>query len=557
MSTPRDRHALRRAVITLAAACLLALALAGPAGAAVPGVVMFGPTSDNGALERIHSSGARQVRSFLSWAQLEEQPGVLTPWRLAGYDDFVNRLNQMGIGVSFVVLDTPAWAGSSVSSPPPPGPLSSFMRNLAGHFRGRVLGYEIWNEPDGTVFWNGGATPSAYTSVLRPAYAAAKGADPGAKVGVGGLVGNDYEFLQGLYDAGAGGSFDFVAVHTDNDCVRVDPREAVRDANGRVSRGSFTGYREVHQTMLAHGEDKPIWMSELGWSVTSARCPSKPTEPAGVTPASQATFLTHAYACLAADHYVENANWFSLTDFSASDTIASRFGLFDTVGNARPAFAAFQRVGGVAPDPTCGEAVDTGGPGMIIKTPWDGQNRSGDLLYRATASDPNLSTLAFSVDGLQIRITNKGKLEGRWTGWRKLPLGPHTISFRSIDRARNVNTETMTVNKVPYGDGEPLRTRIGHGVYGSGGTRLAAGQLYTLPGAARPFARGKLAVHFERKAGRRWRPLGRTAQARIAKRPRAVRLRRTFKPGRYRAVFEYSGYKSFSKTVARRAFTVG
>jgi hypothetical protein len=115
----------------------------------------------------------------------------------------------------------------------------------------------------------------------------------------------------------------------------------------------------------------------------------------------------------------------------------------------------------------------------------------------------------------------------------------------------------MTVNKVPYGDGEPLRTRIGYGVYGTGGTRLAAGQLYTLPGEARPFARGKLTVHFERKAGRRWRALGRAAAARIAKRPRGVKLRRHFKAGRYRAVFEYSGYKSFRKTVARRAFTVG
>jgi hypothetical protein len=554
-----NRHAVRRIAGALTCACVLALVGAPSASATMPGIVLPGPATDAATIGKIQSSGAKVVRVFMPWSHMEPTPGQLS-WEISNYDDFVNRLNGMGINVYFVVVSTPSWAtgGGPDNAPPPAQPLASFMRLIAGHFKGRVIGYEVWNEPDGPVFWQGGATPAAYTAVLRPAYAAAKAADPGAMVGVGGLVGNDYGFVEGLYDAGAAGSFDFVGVHTDNDCVRVDPREAVRDLNGRVSHGSFTGYREIHQTMLAHGDDKPIWMTELGWSVTSARCPSQPSEPAGVTPAQQATYLTHAYACLAADSYVTVATWFSLADVGAADIIPYRFGLFDGAGNARPAFAAFQRVGSVAPDPTCGAEVDTGGPGMVIKTPWDGQNRSGDLLFDATASDPNLSTLSFSVDGHQIRITGKGKLKGRWTGWRKLPLGPHTVVFRSTDRARNVNTETMTVNKVPYGDGEPLRTRIGNGVYGTGGTRLAAGKLYTLPGESRPFARGRLTVHFERKAGPRWRPLGRTAQARVSKRAStAVTLRRHFKPGRYRAVFEYTGYKSFRKAVARRAFTVG
>src|SRR5439155_1106937 len=151
-------------------------------------------------------------------------------------------------------------------------------------------------------------------------------------VGVGGLVGNDFRYLEGLYGAGAGGNFDFVGVHTDNDCVRADPRVATRDPDGRISPGSFTGYREVHQTMLDHGDDKPIWMTELGWSVTSARCPARPSEPAGVTPTDQATFLSHAYSCLAGDPYVENATWFSLSDFGAPDVISNRFGLFDFAG---------------------------------------------------------------------------------------------------------------------------------------------------------------------------------------------------------------------------------
>ena len=50
--------------------------------------------------------------------------------------------------------------------------------------------------------------------------------------------------------------------------------------------------------MLDHGDDKPIWMTELGWSVTGERCPHGNGQgTAGVSPAKQAAFLTRAYAC--------------------------------------------------------------------------------------------------------------------------------------------------------------------------------------------------------------------------------------------------------------------
>jgi len=53
-----------------------------------------------------------------------------------------------------------------------------------------------------------------------------------------------------------------VAVHTDTACLTTDPREYYREPSGRIGRYSFTGYREVRATMLAHGDDKPVWMTE-------------------------------------------------------------------------------------------------------------------------------------------------------------------------------------------------------------------------------------------------------------------------------------------------------
>ena len=236
---------LRRLGLALVACALMAVALPAAAGAAQPGVVLPNPTLGDGTLQRIQASGARHVRVFASWRMLESQRGQLNGTILAGYDDLANRMKALGIGVYFVVTQTPAWATASGAhnAAPPSALYADFMRRLADHFRGRVLGYEVWNEPNDVIFWAGGASPEAYTALLRPAYAAVKGADPGAKVGVGGLIGNDYASLGKLYGAGAKGAFDFVGLHTDGACAFTDPRNALRDVDGRISRWSFTGYR--------------------------------------------------------------------------------------------------------------------------------------------------------------------------------------------------------------------------------------------------------------------------------------------------------------------------
>ena len=537
---------------TVLGALVLAACVPAVAGAAAPGVVLPNP-GDPATQTKVISSGARHVRVFASWRMLEPVQGQFSKDILPGYDLLADRMKSAGIRVSFVVVQTPAWIGGP-ATPPPPSAFADFMRRLAAHFRGRVEGYEVWNEPDDDVFWQGSASPGAYANLLRWAYPAVKQSDPAAKVGIGGLVGNDYNYLNDLYSAGAQGHFDFVGLHTDTACNRTDPRQALRDVDGRVSRWSFTGYREVRATMLDHLDDKPIWMTELGWSVTGARCQSNPKEPGGVTRDQQATFLTHAYACLAADSYVENASWFSLADVGAADTIGFRYGLWDWTGAARPALAAFQRAGNVAPDRSCGLPVDRSSAGISIPLPTNNQSVSGDLRYQASASDAQgVRTLTLFVDGRKVRVTAKSSMKGRWTGWRKLDYGPHKVVVKAVDAALNVSTTEVTVNRVPYGEGEDVATRIAVGVYGSGKKRLVAGTLYTRPAVARSRVHGRMQITFERKAGRKWIPTG-SASAGSAR--KSVKVRRKFKPGKYRAILSFSGYKSFRPAKVTRAFRV-
>jgi Big-like domain-containing protein/cellulase (glycosyl hydrolase family 5) len=546
------RHGWRRLCLALLVTALLAGAVPAVAGAAQQGVVLPNPTIADGTLNRIQASGARHVRVFASWRMLEPGRGQMDQRILADYDVLADRLKAMGLGLYLVVTQTPAWATSSgaQNAAPPPGAYASFIGRLADHFRGRVMAYEIWNEPNDTIFWAGGASTSQYAALLRAAYPAAKAADPGARVGTAGLVGNDYGYVGGLYRDGAKGFFDFVSLHTDTGCNFTDPTNSARDVDGRISRWSFTGYREVIATMAAHGDAKPIWMTEIGWQVASGRCPMNRNDPAGVSAAQQADFLTKAYRCLAGDPYVELASWFSLADFGTAFEDGEGYGLFTHAGGARPSLAAFQRVGSATPDRRCGLALDAGGPVIEVASPAEGSAASGALTFRASArDDERVVTLALIVDGKPVRVTRRATLADTWTGWRNLRNGPHTVTFRSEDAAHNVATKSVTVNRVAWGAGEPIATRVSLKVYGGGKTRLVAAQLFTKPAAALPFARGRLLIAFERRAGPRWRKYAAASAVKVQR-------RKKFKKGKYRVTVTFPGDRAFRPAVARKSFTV-
>jgi hypothetical protein len=545
---------LRHLAAAVAACALAGGALPAAAGAADPGVVLATPELGNGALARIQSSGARHVRVFTSWRVFEEQRGRLSPNYLASFDDLLNRLKPLGIEVYLVVTQTPAWASSSgaENAAPPPAAYADFLGRLAEHFRGRVGAYEIWNEPNGNIFWAGGASPSEYAALLKPAYVAVKGADPGAKVGVGGLIGNDYNYVGQLYNAGAKGSFDFLSVHTDNACSSTDPRLAARDVDGRISRWSFTGYREIRATMLAHGDPKPIWMTELGWQVTSNRCPGG--GPGGVTASAQALFLTRAYQCMAQDPYLERGTWFSLSDFAPTEAGGAGYGLYDSAGSARPSLGSFQRARSVGADRSCGLTVDTGGASIVISLPVEGSGFSGDLRYRAVATDDQrVRTIALLVDGKQVRITRGRVLAGTWRGWRRVSFRSHVVTFRAIDSSGNVSGKSVNVRHVAWGAGEPVATRVSARLFGAGRQRVAAARLFTIPAEAKRFLHASYSLVFERLSGRTWTPSGGAASGPAS---RALSLRRTLAPGRYRVVARFAGYGSFRASVAQRAFVV-
>ena len=87
---------------------------------------------------------------------------------------------------------------------------------------GGAAAYEVWNEEDETDFWGAAVDAARYAAILKAAYPAIKQADPSAKVLLGPLTGNNYNFLGPGLRRRRRRSFDAAGVHTDTACL-VDP----------------------------------------------------------------------------------------------------------------------------------------------------------------------------------------------------------------------------------------------------------------------------------------------------------------------------------------------
>jgi hypothetical protein len=404
------------------------------------------------------------VRMFAGWAAGEPSRGAHDRFYLDRLAADVRAYHARGVRVLLVLQTTPDWAsGPRGAGPAPPGDAADYARFAAELVR--LAGpdaLEIWNEHDSEAFWRGAPDPAGYAALLRATYPVVKAVDPMVTVVTGGMVGNNYEYLQALYAAGAAGSFDAVGVHTDTACLLTSPRDYYREPNGRVGRFSFTGYREVHDVMAANGDaGKGVWMTEIGWN-TGSRKPNScrdgavaGTRAEGVSERTQASYLKLAYRCLAGDPEVRVALWFSLQDVGSGAGYGGHLGLIRRGGRRKPAFQAMRAVrNGKIRRSGCGGRSDRSAPSLAVKRPADGAvlTDGENLPMRVTARDNRGGTgmrrVELRVDGRRVRTWGGGSVRSSWFGFRSLGYGDHAVEIRASDQAQNVTVRRLTVRKV-------------------------------------------------------------------------------------------------------------
>ena len=209
--------------------------------------------------------------------------------------------------------------------------------------------------------------------------------------------------------------------------------------------------------MAAHGDgDTPIWMTELGWSSTTKTCSRGAwagKKAAGVGEANQAIYLKQAYHCLAGDPYVQVALWFNLQDLSPADGELNRYGLLRADGSQKPSWAAFHDVA-VNGDQLSGPCAKLDGPSITVAAPTDGSVYADALFMKASATDPNLHSISFYIDGKKVTGFSGAKIQGGksvsmlYHGAGNLSYGQHTVSVRASDNIGNVSSQDVTVTHV-------------------------------------------------------------------------------------------------------------
>jgi len=439
-----------RLLLAGAAALALTLALgASTAPAAEPGVVLANMGAPH--VRDLRALHVRWVRVFATWNDLEPAPGDYAPNWMYAYEKLFRELPR-GTKVIVDVVGSAQWeTGSSDEHSPPANPedYAAFVAGLAQRWGKRVAAYELWNEEDDPSWWTGAPDPVAYAALLKAAYPAIKAAEPNATVLVGGLTGNDYPFLEGLYQAGAKGYFDAVAVHTDTACNIVSPYSFIKGNNERMIPDSFLAYREVHDVMLANGDDKPIWMTELSWRTTDAECGEgywAGRKAQGVSEAQQATYLLQAYHCLAQTPYIPVAIWFPLQDEGAEVA-----GLLHGDGARKPSFAALAQYAskGDRLSEPCG---DFSGPSIDVAAPANHTSYSGALRISVSAHDPaGVARITLKINGKRItsytNLAYPATLSGtlRWHGAAGLRPGRNVLSFFAIDKLHNKSERSLVI----------------------------------------------------------------------------------------------------------------
>ena len=509
----------RRTLTLLASLAALAALPASASGAElglnVNGAVTGGSQENYGDLQNL---GSRWARHFVFWDDLDE-----TGLKL--YDAMAREEDRLGIKTLFTVMSARGQQPGSTQA------FADFMGRLAARNRGSVEAYEVWNEADEGLFWNGGPQPGAYVDVLRRSYSAIKGSDPDATVVFSPTVGNNYGFVADAYRAGAKGYFDAMAVHTDTACLDRPPSYFYREQDGRLGRFTFLAYREVRATMLANQDDKPIWMTEFGWSAAQHPCEfgeSAGKKPAGVSEADQAQYLLAAMNCMEADPFVQVAFWYNNRDLSRDGKMANMYGLRRFDGTQRPAYDAFRTwaTGGGRSTAACG---DFEGPAVRIIAPEaDAVVPPNSPMYiRAQSGGGDLSRIRFRVPGTQfgefrsLAPEPNGAAEITWEEAARLPAGEHTLEVVAFDELGNPGTPaTLRFKKVdanaPFGGLQAVSFPSVR-FTGRGRTR-------TLRGGQPPgILGGALRVEWLKKKGRRW--VRYHAKTVIARRPYVFRQR--------------------------------
>jgi hypothetical protein len=226
-------------------------------------------------LDLARQAGFPVVKVSVRWEQFQRVPGKFTWWTDDENDlnNILRDLRRLGVKLVLRIDGGPPWANRAHKANP--DDVYKLYFNVAAYVQDLAVAYEVLNEPNLRSEWGAPPDPAAYTRYLKAAYAGVKAVYPSALVLGGGLSPatggrpdtiEDFDFIRGMYAAGAKGSMDGLAIH--NYGGASPPEQDPHDCNELCFRRA-----ERYRALLEELGDPnlAVWSTEFGWPIDGGR----------------------------------------------------------------------------------------------------------------------------------------------------------------------------------------------------------------------------------------------------------------------------------------------
>jgi hypothetical protein len=236
-------------------------------------------------LSQLETLGVGWVKTQISWKLFQPEPNRYDDELFAELDRFIAAAADNDLKVMLGVAKAPEWSRPTTELDGPPGDYGlyqAFMAMLAERYKGRVLAYELWNEPNLQREWNGMPLNAAtLVDLIRAGADGVRSADPqallisaapattGINDGVTAI--DDRQYLQQMVAAGVGDVVDAIGAHpygwaNPPDSSAHDATQLTDSHNNHPSfffADTLDDYRRILDG--AGYEQLPIWVTEFGW----------------------------------------------------------------------------------------------------------------------------------------------------------------------------------------------------------------------------------------------------------------------------------------------------
>ncbi|MFO7448309.1 MAG: beta-galactosidase [Ignavibacteriaceae bacterium] len=268
--------------------------------------------------EFLKKYGVKHLRISFGWDAIEVEQGKYD-WLF--WDDFVKMaVDEYDITLVPYICYTPRWISKGAHDtlyfwnyPPKDNkPYGDFVRTLVNRYKDRIKTWELWNEPDIWIYWQG--TRQEFVDFLKAGAEAVRVADPDAKIVFPGIA-YDPDFVKSLFkDYNMSKYFDIVNMHNYYETWHRHPIEEIT-----------TYINEVQDVVWRYGDNQPLWMAEVGYSTFRKGARVSDAYSAYFdyehSPEYQAVHLFKTLVLTASTENIESVAWYEIKDLPPHELV--------------------------------------------------------------------------------------------------------------------------------------------------------------------------------------------------------------------------------------------